>query len=213
MSGPGERRVPIPDRDPLTWVGDGNPLDLSASGPLVRGAAIFYTLMGTVGAVWMHVAAGPEVWSTRLLGPRPELSAALGIAGGLLLVAVTRALENWQPIARLQKGFAEVLRGVTPGGALLLALVSAVGEEILFRGALQPWVGPWIASAIFGAAHLPLDRNFVAWPVFAFVAGLGLAYCAESSGSLLAPILAHFLVNWINLRHTGRPAGSGSFSR
>lgn len=206
MTSPFDRRVPIPDREPLTWGSRSGGPDLSASGPIVRGAILFYLAMGAAGALWMHAESGPEVWRTRLFGPRPELAAALGIAGGFLLVAVTRLLEKWEPVRRLLRGFSEVLHGVTPGASVLLAAVSALGEEILFRGALQPVTGPWIASAIFGAAHLPLDRSFAAWPVFAFVAGLGLAFAAETSGSLLAPVIAHFVVNWVNLRHIARGA-------
>lgn len=204
MSPPGERRVPVPDREPLTWGRRSGGPDLSARGPIVRGAVLFYLAMGTVGALWMHSGGLPGGWREKLLGPRPDLALALGIAGGFLLVAVTRLLEKWEPIERLLRGFADVLHGVTPGAAFLLALVSAIGEELLFRGALQPAVGPWVASAIFGAAHVPLDRSFAAWPLFATVAGLGLAFAAEASGSLLAPIVAHFLVNWVNLRHIGR---------
>ena len=126
------------------------------------------------------------------------------VAVGLLLVVLTRAIERWEPLARLHTGFGEVLRGITPGSALVIAIVSALGEEILFRGALQPLVGPWLAAAIFGAAHLPIDRNFAAWPLFAFAAGLALGYSATASGSLVAPIVAHFVVNWVHLRRFGR---------
>jgi membrane protease YdiL (CAAX protease family) len=204
MSPPGERRVPVPDREPLTWGRRSGGPDLSTRGPIVRSAIIFYLAMGAAGVIWIEAAGSGIGWGERLLGPRPELALALGVSGGLLLVALTRLLERWEPVARLLGGFAELLEGITPGAALLLAIASAIGEEILFRGALQPAVGPWLAAAIFGAAHLPLDRSFAAWPLFAAVAGLGLGFAAEASGSLLAPIVAHFVVNWLNLRHIAR---------
>lgn len=199
-----ERRVPLRDREPLTWGSAPRPSIVSARGPMMRGAVLFYLGLGAAGAAWIHISEPGLVWRDRLLGPRPDLSIALGVAGGLLLVAVSRLLEEWRPMRRMQQQFAELLGRVTPGAAFLLALVSSVGEEILFRGAIQPHLGPWITSALFAVCHVPFDRSMRAWPACAFVAGLGLAFAAEWSGSLVAPILAHLIVNFLNLLHIAR---------
>ncbi len=213
----GERRVPIPDRDPLTWGraerAGGDSL------PVLRFAVLFYVGMGAAGALWIHLRGDPLagtdptagvvgtlLWLERFLGPKPLVAIGLGVALGCLLIAVTRWLETWGPVKRLIDGFASILGRVTGPQAIALALASSLGEELLFRGAMQPWLGIWLTSAIFGACHFPLDRQFLAWPLFAFGAGVGLGYTADASGSLIAPIIAHFTVNWINLRHITRIA-------
>ena len=212
-----ERQVPVPNRDPLTW-GRAEKSGGESISKLLRIAILFYLGMGLAGLIWMTLrgdfgggdpatpAPLQEALRAIFLGPKPLFAAAVGVALGLLLVAVTRLLEGWGPIEQLLDGFANVLGRVTPLQAIVLALVSSIGEELLFRGALQPWLGLWATSAIFGVCHFPPDRQFLAWPIFAFAAGLGLGYTAEASTSLIAPIVAHFLVNWINLRYIARVA-------
>ena len=82
---------------------------------------------------------------------------------------------------------------------LMIAVLPAIGEEFLFRGVLQNFLGEWlqkpqaaivIASALFSAFHFQfygfLPRFFI---------GLFLGYLFYWSGNLWYPILAHFLNN------------------
>jgi membrane protease YdiL (CAAX protease family) len=41
--------------------------------------------------------------------------------------------------------------------------------------------------------------------VFAFLVGLALGALAAWSGSILAPVIAHFLINFLNIRWLTRP--------
>jgi membrane protease YdiL (CAAX protease family) len=118
-----------------------------------------------------------------------------------------------RPVVRLLVG---------PGAGLpelfLLAAASGIGEEALFRGALQPWLvrsferyvvsseplsvtlGISAATLLFTALHPPLHRDLRPWTIFALVIGFALGGLAAWSGSLAAPIAAHFLMNFFNLR-------------
>lgn len=82
---------------------------------------------------------------------------------------------------------------------LIIAVIPAIGEELLFRGCLQrifTWwtknyhVGIWIAAIIFSAIHVQffgfLPRLFL---------GALFGYLFYWSGNLLIPILAHFINN------------------
>lgn len=84
---------------------------------------------------------------------------------------------------------------------LMIAILPAIGEEIIFRGILQKhlvsatrrrWVGILIAAALFSAFHLQF-RGFI--PRFAL--GIIFGYLYEWSRSLWLPILAHFTNNAI----------------
>ena len=36
---------------------------------------------------------------------------------------------------------------------VLISVCAGVGEELLFRGAIQPWLGVWVTSLLFVAIH------------------------------------------------------------
>ncbi len=72
--------------------------------------------------------------------------------------------------------------------------VVALSEEFFFRGLLQPRIGLWAASALFGLAHLGF-REFPNWR-FALVAGVagvfyGLAF--RAGGGIRASMVTHAL--------------------
>lgn len=72
----------------------------------------------------------------------------------------------------------------------IVAVAAGVGEEVFFRGWLQPVIG-WIpASLAFGAAHVAGTR-LVAFGVWATGMGLALGAVASLTGGVLAPMVAH----------------------
>jgi len=90
---------------------------------------------------------------------------------------------------------------------VILALASSIGEELLFRGALMPWLGIWLQAAIFALLHVGPGRRFLPWTVSAFVLGLLFGALAQWTGNLGGPIAAHFAINFLNLRYiVGEPA-------
>lgn len=100
---------------------------------------------------------------------------------------------------RLHGVFAEVLGGLESPAILALALLSAFGEEVLFRGVLQPRLGLWVATVLFALLHFPMRRSLLPWTVFAFAIGLVLGLLTEWAGSLWPAIVLHFLINYFNL--------------
>jgi membrane protease YdiL (CAAX protease family) len=85
----------------------------------------------------------------------------------------------------------------------LIALLAGFGEELLFRGLIQPvavhWLGLWcgllIASILFGLAH-PITAGYV---LMATGVGLYLGWFAYMFDNLLEVILAHALYDFIGL--------------
>ena len=84
---------------------------------------------------------------------------------------------------------------------LMIAILPAVGEEIIFRGILQKhlvsatrsrWLGILTTAALFSAFHLQF-RGFI--PRFAL--GIIFGYLYEWSRSIWLPMLAHFTNNAI----------------
>ncbi len=87
--------------------------------------------------------------------------------------------------------------------ALVMALASALGEEVFFRGfllsllarGLGPGPGLLLAALVFALFHPVPDRRAWLYPLYVLFAGVlfGLAYLL--TGSLVPGILAHFLYN------------------
>jgi membrane protease YdiL (CAAX protease family) len=76
---------------------------------------------------------------------------------------------------------------------LVVALAAGVGEEIFFRGALDPVAGRWITGLAFVAVHGALrirSRNRLMFAVFLYAASAGLSGLYRWQG-LECAIAAH----------------------
>jgi membrane protease YdiL (CAAX protease family) len=130
------------------------------------------------------------------------LSPLIGLAIGLLVVLATRLVTRHYAWARsLHRDFRELLGPLTMRDIVILAVASSVGEELLFRGALLPWIGVWPQALVFALLHVGPGRRFLPWTVSALVLGVALGYVAEATDNLGAPIVAHFTINLMNLRY------------
>ena len=108
-----------------------------------------------------------------------------------LAMELTRFLTDFQSIS-------ELLAGI-----LVIGVLTGIGEEVFFRGVIQPklqgylrsphW-GIWLTAIIFSAIHVQfygfLPRLFL---------GALFGYMYHYTGSLFYPILAHILNNSLTL--------------
>lgn len=79
---------------------------------------------------------------------------------------------------------------------ILICLLVAFSEEILFRGIIQASIGLWWSSLIFTVVHV----RYLHHPIpllFVFGVSLLLALLYEVTGNLNASILAHFLIDFV----------------
>ena len=173
--------------------------------PLSR-ASLVIGLYGAMGIVAFIIAAGRGDPDLYRLGGDPagwQLLAGpvIGAALGLAVVALTRvARKHYQWARDLHTNFRDLLGPLTGREIVILALASSIGEELLFRGALLPWFGIWIQAIVFAALHIGPGRRFLPWTLSALVRGLGFGWLAVWTTNLGAPIAAHFVINFLNLR-------------
>lgn len=158
------------------------------------------------------------IWArgTPLLHPQPRryldefvlddgsahiFSLAGGLGFGLIVVALSRwTVQRFAWAQRLHRELRPFARGLDGVGIIVLALLSAAGEELLFRGLLQPWMGLVPQALLFGLVHqMPGPSRWI-WVSWALCVGLVLGGLFELTGSLLGPIAAHALVNGLNLQ-------------
>ncbi len=157
-------------------------------------------------AVFTGVGLGLMAWQdlspTRAIfgdGERLVHDTLLGAGTGLGVVLLTWLTRNLGPVKRLNHELGGLLGTPGTGAIAALAVTSAVGEEVLFRGGLQPLIGFWPTVIVFGLLHGGTQRRLRAWALFATAAGALLGWLALTTGNLLAPILCHLTVNYFNL--------------
>ncbi len=138
------------------------------------------------------------------------LSPLVGVALGLLVVGLSRlAVGRYDWARSLHHDFRELLGPLTQREILVLALASSIGEELFFRGALQPWLGIWPQAVLFALLHIGPGMRFLPWTASALVLGATFGLLYRGTGDLGAPIVAHFTINYLNLHFIARTANPG----
>ena len=134
---------------------------------------------------------------------------AEGLALGAALLALSWAAEAiWPAMRRLTSELAAALGPISLGTAVLWALASGIAEEALFRGPIQDFVGWPLAALAFALMHGGTSRRLIAWSSFALCAGAGFGWLVVRHDSLWPAILAHVVVNAVNLRRLGLRAAA-----
>jgi membrane protease YdiL (CAAX protease family) len=87
----------------------------------------------------------------------------------------------------LMEQMAPAMSQCHPWETVLVAISAGVGEEVLFRGVLQPRIGWIAASVLFGLLHA-ISPTYI---VVAFLLSTILAWIQILGENLWAPILAH----------------------
>ena len=168
--------------------------------------AIGYGLLATLAAAlclalrdeppWAH----PDPW----LAPAPLAgvltSVVLGLALAFGIVFATRiTVARFSWAQRLHGELRPVARDLSLGQILVLAGLSSLGEELFFRGLLVPWLGVVLPALGFGLLHQVKGPSRWVWIIWATVVGVALGAIFAATGSLVGPVVAHAVVNAVNL--------------
>jgi len=144
----------------------------------------------------------PEPWLPLSPAGSHAYSILLGAAFGMAVVFASRvSVVRYTWARRLHRELRPVASQLAASDMVLLAVLSAVGEELLFRGALQPEVGLIAQAVIFGLLHQLAGPSRWVWVTWAATVGLFLGGMFQLTGSLLGPIVAHALINGLNLAY------------
>jgi membrane protease YdiL (CAAX protease family) len=171
---------------------------------LLVGTSSALALVGAVASILMH---GPNLF----LHPKPILelstwmregcSVAVAVGFALPVVFLSNiASKRTRWGRRLHQDLRPVALQLSPSMILAMAVLSGLGEELLFRSFLTPWVGVVPQAIVFGLVHqMPGPSRWV-WVIWATGAGLAFGAMYSLFGTLTGPVLAHALINGLNLR-------------
>ena len=188
-------------------------------------AVVFESLLAVL-ALFLGWVAGPD---PRDLIPELDFSEHWPLVQGLLYgllasIPVLLVIEGvrrlpWEPVQELERltddALNKTLLQLRPGELIVISLCAGIGEELLFRGWMLPWLaGNSIADAnqtelvlavvgsslAFGLMH-PITKLYV---VLAALMGVYFATLMILTGNLLVPIVAHAAYDAVQLILTAR---------
>ena len=182
--------------------------DSTRSPSLYRLAWVFYLVLAIVGLLWTGSRRGHLGVELFVVPATFWIDLAGGAVAGVLLLALWQGLRQLLPAARrLETELGKLVANLTSAEAVALAILSAVGEELFFRSALQGAIGLVPAALVFALLHGGPGRSYRAWGLFALVAGLLFGLLVSwRDGAVGSAILAHALVNGVNLVRLSRPS-------
>lgn len=146
--------------------------------------------------VGFMLTRGPRETLARL-GVRPITlrQLALAILVAIIFQAVVGAMEYLESVLlpsvhALEDRFGYEFVGLSPWvGAVLTSISAGVGEEVLFRGALQPRLGIVLTALLFGALHVQYQ---VPGMMVIVLIGIGLGLVKERTSTTFT-IVVHVL--------------------
>lgn len=146
---------------------------------------------------------------------------AIGLAATvpLLLGLVLITWYPFGPLKRLQRMTAELVvplfRDCSTMQLLVISAMAGIGEEFLFRGALQslaqywgssPWTAVILVATLFGAVH-PITALYA---VLAGLVGVYLGWLLLVTDNLLTPIVTHAAYDFGALMYLVRRHAAGT---
>ena len=169
-----------------------------------------YLVLAILGVLWLGGQHGALTLEIFLVPRALHIDLAWGLgAGGALLAAWWLASKIIPGLRRLEDELSTMLDGLDSSEAVALALISGFAEELFFRGAMQQSWGFWPTVLLFGLLHTGPKRAFLWWTAFATGAGAFFGWIVLERGTLLPAIVAHIIVNGVNLWRLARRGESG----
>lgn len=188
---------------------------MTPSARLTVVAVLTQSGLAGVALLGASLAGVPIAWGL----DQPLRAALIGLLVAALLAAVNlwlleRRAGLWR---RVRVAVDEVLvptfSVLGSGQIVAVSLAAGIGEELFFRGWLQPLIGVAPAALAFGLAHVAGSRMlaFGAW-----AAGMGVVMggLAAATGGILASMTAHACYDVLAFHYLGaaarRQSGQGA---
>ncbi len=164
-------------------------------------AAVTFLVFAVIALGWIRVRDGRISLKLFVETDSWMGDLAWGVVAALVLVAVWEVARRLWESPRLFENKLRDFFGELSGGEIVgVSLMAGFAEELLFRGAMQISWGIIPATIIFGAFHLLEGKIDLSWILSALLGGGVFGLLLLWTGNLLAPMVAHFVLNSINLR-------------
>ena len=141
---------------------------------------------------------------TFLAGSKPYyIQIPVGLLFGFISAKAAWAIVEQPFLKEVKNLFSGIFRRMDlgPMGILFISACAGIGEEILFRGAIQPMLGVWTTAMLFVFLHgyinpfnLPLSVYGIYMTVVIGVIGMMALHLG-----IISAIMAHFVIDYVLL--------------
>lgn len=155
--------------------------------------------LGGLGFIFTPLARDVNIYAF-LKGNKPiHLQLMIGLASGLLISVVAWKIVSLPYLKSVKSFFQDVISDLKMNDVqiLFVSICAGIGEELLFRGAIQPVLGIWITSLVFVAVHgylNPKNLRITLYGIFMTVSIVYLGYLTEYIG-IVSSMTAHTIVD------------------
>ncbi len=120
-----------------------------------------------------------------------------GLGLGILIVVIEFILmytvpTEWQDDGGINR---LLFKNRSVGHIFIIAVISSLVEELLFRGAIQYWLGIWWTAFLFVLLHVRYLRQWLLVLILTLIS-LTFGYVVEHSHVLTPVIVAHWMINF-----------------
>lgn len=168
------------------------------------------TLIGFpfIGWLILWIVNGPPFLSLFLIDQPLILQLSIGIATGVVAGWIAWVIIRSPLMKKVRNQYGDVIRAfnLSPAQILYISLCAGIGEEILFRGVIQPYLGIWVTSIFFVAIHgylNPFNWRLFLYGLYMTAVILWVSFIAEQFG-LYSAIAAHVVIDIILLHQLSK---------
>jgi membrane protease YdiL (CAAX protease family) len=133
------------------------------------------------------------------IGMKWEYQLPLGLAYGFITSWIGWKIIQLPFMSDVKSFYSSLIRGLKLGwkDVIFISFCAGVGEELLFRGGIQYWLGIYATSILFVAIHgylNPKDWKISLYGSYLTLVMIGISYAFEELG-LIAAMAAHFAID------------------
>jgi uncharacterized protein len=137
-----------------------------------------------------------------------------GSIAGFIIAVIAQLIITSPLLSKVNTSYANLIGrfNLTWSEIIFVSMCAGVGEELLFRGAIQPFLGIPVTSVFFVAIHgylTPKNWRLSIYGVYMTAAIAVLGYFTERFG-LLSAIAGHTVIDIYLLHHLQKNAGEVS---
>jgi membrane protease YdiL (CAAX protease family) len=166
------------------------------------------TLLGMGGLGWVIMTYVHKLSPFAILPHSPEQAlyqTGVGIVYAFLTTRLLLVLLERTSMDAARSFFGNLLRRfrMRPVDIWFISFCAGFGEELLFRGALQPWLGIWITAVVFVALHGyldPFNRPILGYGIFMVLVCAGFGYLTDHIG-LWSASVAHMGIDIVLMNY------------
>jgi len=145
-----------------------------------------------------------------LSGINPLIQILIGLVGGVVIGHLAFFISTRSFMKPVMKKYSQLFGAfeLNHSEMIYVSVCAGVGEEILFRGALQPLMGIILTSILFVAIHgylNPKNWRISIYGFFMTIAIIGIGYMTIHIG-LISAIIAHAMIDYYLILRMPRDA-------